>query len=393
MNIVNTGTTYRIFGEELKTFTQLPAQTYTVEFTQMGGFYLSSADNITSKEPKIYGDYQKKVDKVINRFENTNRNLGVILSGNKGIGKSLTAKLIAQKAVEKGYPVICVTEYIPGISDFLSSIKQTCVCLFDEFDKTFSHNRDNESNSCQYEMLSLFDGLDQGKKLFVITCNEISSLSDLLINRPGRFHYHFRFDYPSADEIREYLKDKISEKYYNQIEEVVSFSGRTDLNYDCLRAIALELEDGIPFKEAIKDLNILNCDTEYQYKVTVYFENGMKATSKAYVNFDNDVWDIGGINVNQLSNRVYITLDNNQRVYNQVEGVYEYDEDGLYDVNWNRGLSGNKVSNYDDCDYEIEKIAEDIGAKAKTKVKTNPKVVRVTLERISSYVNYHYSLN
>ena len=40
-------------------------------------------------------------------------------------------------------------------------------------------------------MLSLFDGLDNGKKLFVITCNEVERLNAYLLNRPGRFHYHF----------------------------------------------------------------------------------------------------------------------------------------------------------------------------------------------------------
>ena len=53
-----------------------------------------------------------------------------------------------------------------------------------------------------------------GKKLFLITCNEIRKLNDYLINRLSRFHYHFRFDYPSYKEIWEYLHDKLEEKYY-----------------------------------------------------------------------------------------------------------------------------------------------------------------------------------
>ena len=76
-----------------------------------------------------------------------------------------------------------------------------------------------------------------GKKLFLITCNEIRKLNDYLINRPGRFHYHFRFDYPSYEEIRENLQDKLEEKYYGEIEGVVAFSRKVNFNYDCLRAI------------------------------------------------------------------------------------------------------------------------------------------------------------
>ena len=72
-----------------------------------------------------------------------------------------------------------------------------------------------------------------------------------MINRPGRFHYHFRFDYPTADEIEVYLRDKIDEKYYPEIKEVVNFSYKVKLNYDCLRAIAFELNSGEKFSEAI----------------------------------------------------------------------------------------------------------------------------------------------
>ena len=131
--------------------------------------------------------------------------------------------------------------------------------LFDEFDKTFCNN-DNNGISPQTLMLSLFDGISVGKKLFLITCNGIRKLNDYLINRPGRFHYHFRFDYPSYEEIQEYLQDKLEEKYYGEIEGVVAFSRKVNLNYDCLRAIAYEISNGQTFKEAIKDLNIVNIE-------------------------------------------------------------------------------------------------------------------------------------
>jgi len=157
------------------------------------------------KESKIYGIHTEKVKKVLKTFTSFERNLGVILSGDKGIGKSLFAKLVCIEAIGKGYPVIVVDRYIPGIDSYLNSIEQEVVVLFDEFDKTFCNN-DNNGISPQTLMLSLFDGISVGKKLFLITCNEIRKLNDYLINRPGRFHYHFRFDYPSYEEIQEYLQ-------------------------------------------------------------------------------------------------------------------------------------------------------------------------------------------
>ena len=48
--------------------------------------------------------------------------------------------------------------------------------------------------------------------MYIVTCNELRGLNDYILNRPGRFHYHFRFEYPTATEIREYMEDKLEKK-------------------------------------------------------------------------------------------------------------------------------------------------------------------------------------
>ena len=279
MKAISTGNTYSIYDDSLKTYDALPSQVYSVRFSKMTGFFLEKHADIEISEDKIYGVHMNKVEKVLSSFSEFKRNLGVILSGDKGIGKSLFAKLLSIKAVERQLPVIIVDEYIPGIAAFIESIEQEAMFMFDEFDKTFSSKNVDEGVSPQAAMLTLFDGLSQGKKLFVVTCNEIRELNDYLINRPGRFHYHFRFEYPSPAEVREYLEDKLDEKYYGSIDEVVSFSKKIDLNYDCLRAIAFELNTGETFSEAIKDLNIINVNSE-RYNVVLHYENGMTARAK-----------------------------------------------------------------------------------------------------------------
>ena len=45
-----------------------------------------------------------------------------MLSGQKGIGKSLFMRILASKGIEAGYPVITVSDPIPGVSNFLASI-------------------------------------------------------------------------------------------------------------------------------------------------------------------------------------------------------------------------------------------------------------------------------
>ncbi len=285
MKVISTGNTYRIYDETLRTYDNLPAKTYKVFFSPQTGFFLEETSNLEVNE-KIYGVHESKVDKVLKNFTSFNRNLGVILSGDKGIGKSISAKLLGKKAISLGIPVILCNENYPGIADFLGSIEQEVVIIFDEFDKTFAiggdNGRDNdridshspEQSGAQTSLLTLFDGLYPGKKLFVITCNDLHNLSEFLVNRPGRFHYHLRFKYPTSDEIREYLSDKVDKKYHDQIEEVVKFACQVDMNYDSLRAIAFELNQGEKFADAIRDLNIINMDDLIRYDILVYLKDG-----------------------------------------------------------------------------------------------------------------------
>ena len=291
MHIVESGKRYRIFNNAITTYDQLPPKTYRVDYDpDTRTFSLLEAHDFEIPETKIYGQHLDKVKKVLNAMDKMNRNLGVILSGDKGIGKSLFSKCLGLKARKKGIPVILVNEYNEGIANFLEEIEQTVMILFDEYDKTFNDKKYN----CQAEMLSLFDGVSAGKKLFVITCNEIQSLSQYLINRPGRFHYHFRFLYPTADEIRDYMEDNLDKQYYDEIENMIAFSVRMNLNYDCLRSIAFELNNGLKFQEAINDLNIIRISQYKNIKIIVEFENQatLSGKIKEWQLYDNTITDM-----------------------------------------------------------------------------------------------------
>lgn len=283
MKVISTGNTFKVFDDTLRTYEKFPAQSYVVRFSKFEGFYLEKYVDIEVKEDRIYGAHITKVNKVLRAFERFDRNLGVILSGDKGIGKSLFAKILSIEAINKNIPLIVVDSFIPGIASYLESIDQEVMVLFDEFDKTFGEVRASDGEaSPQAGLLSLFDGVSGGKKLFVITCNELYKLNEYLINRPGRFHYHFRFDYPTPEEVREYLEDKLHEAYYKEIDAVIAFSRRVNLNYDCLRAIAFELNEGVSFKETIGDLNIVKLYDRTRYDVMLHFKNGLVATRKSY---------------------------------------------------------------------------------------------------------------
>lgn len=278
MRVVNNGNRYDLYNNSINTYDKLPTQVYSVGFDKMTGLFLEKSDDINVSE-KVYGKHVEKVDKVLNTYKVIERNLGVILSGDKGIGKTLFVKMLSKKAIENGYPIIIVNKYYNGIANYIERINQSVVILFDEFDKTFSSERNDDMNSPQTEMLTLFDGLSQGKKLFVITCNNLYKLNDCIVNRPGRFHYHFRFEYPKSEEIRVYMENNIDKRYYCEIDKVIKFSRTVNLNYDCLRAIAFELNQGATLKMVIKDLNIIK-SSNTEYDITVHFKNGNTVTRR-----------------------------------------------------------------------------------------------------------------
>ncbi|MBR2776675.1 MAG: AAA family ATPase, partial [Prevotella sp.] len=226
MNIVHSGSRYMVYGEDIRTYHDLPVGSYDVDFSKMTGFFLSDRSDLVASEEKVYGSTPAKVAKVMSAYQATDRNFGVLLSGQKGIGKSLFVRVLAEKAVEAGFPVLVVGRAIPGIAGFLSSIDQDCVVVFDEFEKTFAKNDDYNP---QDEMLSLFDGIDGGHKMFVVTCNDVGKLSEYMLNHPGRFHYHFIMKPPTSDEITEYLIDNIKPEYATLIPKIASLVGAIDL--------------------------------------------------------------------------------------------------------------------------------------------------------------------
>lgn len=294
MNVVHSGNQFQIYGDALKTYEKLPLGTYEINFDKMMGFFLTSHSELVVNEEKIYGSTPSKVEKVLRGFQAVDRNFGVILSGRKGIGKSLFARQLAIRAKDYGLPLILVSTYYPGIADFISSIEQEVIVLFDEFEKTFA---DQEHNNPQEEMLPLFDGIDNGKKLFIITCNELHKLNSYLLNRPGRFHYHFVLGNPNPDEIKEYMTDKLKPEYHHLIKKLIGFSLNVDLTYDVLRAIAFELNMGYSFEETLMDLNISKEGTP-KFNIRVEFSDGSYRT-------------VNGQRINTYSNeRVYVWFNN-----------------------------------------------------------------------------------
>lgn len=310
MNVITNGNTLTIIGEEdIEISKKIPVGVYDVCFSKLQGNFLKKRD-IANVTEKVYGNHVSKVNKAINAFKKSNRSLGIMLCGDKGIGKTLFVRVLNETALSSGFPTLICTNNTPGLVEFLCNIDQEVVVIFDEFEKNFKDCIDDEDEtgaSAQEGLLTMFDGLDTTKKMYVITCNNIYKINDYMVDRPGRFHYRFELSNPSPEDITEYMKDNLEPEYHSNIERIINYSLVANVTYDWLRAICFELNCGYSFEETIEDLNISNSEdidysvvcsyrgSTYCGSVEIEFGSGRRCSewmycgsSRIFISFDTD---------------------------------------------------------------------------------------------------------
>ncbi|MFC9756706.1 AAA family ATPase [Streptomyces sp. NPDC056921] len=270
--IVASSGRFCLYGNSVQTFTSLPVATYAIEFSHTAGYSLRQTETLAPGKETVYGNHGSRVQRIANGYSAMNRSLGVILSGDKGMGKSLMIRMLAERMREEhNLPTVLVQHDTPRLAAFLDELGEA-VIVFDEFEKVFPNDEDESQN----QFLSLFDGLSTTKRLYVLSVNELQRVNDYMLNRPGRFHYHMRFVYPEPETVATYLRDQVPGVAQEQVNEIVDFSRKYDINFDHLRAIAFELRLGESFAEVIGDLNIKRTGhhTGSQIQAHITWEDG-----------------------------------------------------------------------------------------------------------------------
>lgn len=279
---------------DVEVLQEIPVGNYVIELDAFGKAYLVKESPFKLPE-KLYGDCIPTAERYINTFRNRDRNLGVLLTGEKGSGKSLLARTVCNKA---GLPVIIIDRRINGFSTsrFLRSITQEVVIFFDEFEKIFSENRGEEEVDEQEEFLSLLDGLNYSKKLFLFTCNNSFKINDFLKNRPGRIHYLKQYHGLDLNTISDVIDDLLVNKDYTEgIKRCVSILGgiTMDMLFSLIEEMNMYNEDA---PTAINHLNIRptssSFDFSFKYKGTTYTGSSWSthplATNRLQVVLDKD---------------------------------------------------------------------------------------------------------
>ena len=228
----------------------LPPGNYTVKEMPMGGpLYLEHIDDF-NRPSKVYGDCLKNTDRVIRTFMDRPNATGVMLTGEKGSGKTLLTKNIAIELAAQGVPTIVINAPWHGdkFNSFIQTIEQPCAILFDEFEKVYDRDQ-------QEAILTLLDGVFPTKKLFLLTCNDKYRVDYHMRNRPGRVYYMMEFKGLDVNFIREYCEDNLKNKeYIDKVCNITTLFGQ--FNFDMLKALVEEMNryNETP-QEALRMLN------------------------------------------------------------------------------------------------------------------------------------------
>lgn len=180
---------------------------------------------------KVYGTEERFISRVVKTYNSTISNLGILLNGVKGTGKTVTARQICNALK---LPVIVVPSAFKNMSAFVQEIQQDVVILIDEFEKIYS---DYDSQ----ELLAVMDGImnSQYRRVFLLTTNKLS-INDNLLERPGRIRYVKTFKDLALDTIIEVVDDILVRKDLRQ--EVIEYiSSLESITIDIVKSIVQEV--------------------------------------------------------------------------------------------------------------------------------------------------------
>ena len=229
---LKTNNIFKKVNGDFSTINELPLGVYNVGLTLEGWYLEKYADEFTF-DYKIYGLETEFCEHVIKTFENTTGNLGIMLTGTKGTGKTVTAKILANAFK---LPVIIVKDMggnNQGMIEYFSSFNFDSILFFDEFEKNFS-----EKDST---ILQIMDGVYNigYRKIFLLTTNQMT-VNENLVGRPSRIRYVKKFGNLNLKTVKEYLDDnlKVKEAYQDLINYIDTLSIST---IDILKSIVNEV--------------------------------------------------------------------------------------------------------------------------------------------------------
>lgn len=255
----------------------------------MMGFYLEKKKEQFEFPYKVYNLETEFIDHAIKTFDESNKNLGVLLNGTKGTGKTVTAQSLCNRL---GMPVIMVNQHFDGFVNFLSQIPHNFTLFLDEYDKNFQ-----EKNA---ELLTLMDGAlsTQYKTFFILTSNSNATNANMM-ERPSRIRYVKTFGDLKQETVLEVIDDYL--KYPEFREDVVNFvSGLNIITIDIVKEVIKEVNIHQKSPEDFKSIfNVTSAEPQYRIFAITPNGNRKELMSGTDINFKPDYLNKKGKMINR----------------------------------------------------------------------------------------------
>lgn len=250
--------------EDMEPMSSLPPDVYVLKCHPLRGFYLQRLEQFEVPK-KIYSNLNDYTHRITRSYMSRPLSTGVLLTGEKGSGKTLTAKLVCHNLLKDNIPTIVINEPFCGeaFNQLVQNIPGRAVLLFDEFEKVYDKEH-------QEQLLTLLDGTYPTHKLFLFTSNDKWGVGDFMHNRPGRVYYCIEFSGLDETFIRQYCEDVLENK--EGTDGVVAVAKmHYKFNFDMLQAIVEEMNRfGDSAIQASKLLNIRSLGNSEQVRRAVY---------------------------------------------------------------------------------------------------------------------------
>lgn len=304
----------------------------------MQGWWLEQIGARFTFPYKIYGTHDHITQRIEKAWDNLPSNLGILLNGVKGTGKTVAAQLVANWAIDKGFPVLVVSRPIP-LANILPKVMQPIVVIFDEFEKTHAEEKD------QQELLTTLDGMGRHsfRRLFILTTNN-KDIEANFIDRPSRIRYSWEFDRLEDDVIQEIMDDMLEDDLQELRPAISTYlNTRQVLSIDVVKTVISEVnifrEEPTAFEAMMNlsarpprgfTLTVVDKEGQDLKVLTSYFKplrgwsNNLlnllnRAGCKHYVENvveEGNHWDINDINANRSIRLLRPTDDPNVWVCN-----------------------------------------------------------------------------